>query len=66
MLDILAHIHKAYAFKKYQDWKSMSEYSIIIKSWSYLFETLFEEESDIEFAWGETLNGKFKWIFKFV
>lgn len=60
MLDILAYLHKAYAFNKHQEWRKISEHSIIIKLWSYLFEALFEEESDIELVWGETMNEKFK------
>lgn len=56
-IDILAFIYKGYVFKKNDEWRGMSEYSIIIKLWSSIFETLFEEESDIRLLWG-MINSK--------
>lgn len=62
-IDILAFIYKGYVFKKNDEWRGMSEYSIIIKLWSFIFETLFEQESDIRLLWG-MINSKL--IYRFV
>lgn len=60
MLDILAFIYKGYVYSKNDRWRDMSEYSIIIKLWSFIFETISEEESNIRLLWGKTKNNKFK------
>lgn len=44
MLDILAFIYKGYVYSKNDQWRDMSEYSIIIKLWSFIFETISKEE----------------------
>lgn len=37
--------------KDISSWKTMSEWSIIVKIWSNVFEILFEEEKDVRLVW---------------
>lgn len=42
-----------------ESWRTLSEWSSIVKIWSDLFEVAFEE-TDVELIWGDTLNDKLK------
>ncbi|CEG73464.1 hypothetical protein RMATCC62417_08843 [Rhizopus microsporus] len=61
-IEILAAVYKNFVFKKndVKSWKTMSEWSIIIKLWVNIFEILFEEEDGISLVWGDTKNDQFK------
>ncbi|CEG84776.1 hypothetical protein RMATCC62417_18533 [Rhizopus microsporus] len=61
-IEILASIYKNLVFKKsgIDSWKTMSEWSIIIKLWASIFEILFEEEYGISLVWGDTKNEQFR------
>ncbi|KAG1049013.1 hypothetical protein G6F43_008637 [Rhizopus delemar] len=58
--EIIASIYKNFVFRKNDigSWKTMSEWSVIIKIWSNVFEVLFEEEEDVRL--GDAQNKKFK------
>ncbi|KAI8052567.1 uncharacterized protein B0P05DRAFT_561973 [Gilbertella persicaria] len=60
-LSIMANIYKLISQEKsiLDHWQSSSEWTIIIKIWANVFETLFEDTM-IELIWGDTKNDPFK------
>ncbi|KAI9487113.1 MAG: hypothetical protein EXX96DRAFT_627818 [Benjaminiella poitrasii] len=61
-LEILGSIYKVFVFKAndIDSWKTVSEWTLIIKMWANTFEILFEEEDDVSLVWGDTQNEKLK------
>ncbi|CEP19348.1 hypothetical protein [Parasitella parasitica] len=60
-LEIIGSIYKNLTTRKkiLESWRTLSEWSSIVKIWSDLFEVAFEE-TNVELIWGDTLNDKLK------
>ncbi|KAL0146238.1 hypothetical protein V8B55DRAFT_1559980 [Mucor lusitanicus] len=60
-ISIMSEIYKVLSRKNnfLEKWSSSSEWTLIIKLWSRIFETLFED-TIINLVWGDTKNDTFK------